>query len=207
MNQPRSAPVRLEQNLGSLVKILEIRPLTPDRVTEVVRLDRNCLGGLWTAEGYLREIDSPNSSLLTLNLREQNSGEPSSQIVGIGCLWAIANEAHITLLAIAPQYRRQGLASLLLLTLLEQAISFNLEWATLEVNINNINAINLYKKFGFIELGIRKGYYQSTGEDASILWLKGIQEPQFQSRLAQWQQNIEHKWLENSYYRYQKLNC
>lgn len=195
------------QNLVSLVQILEISSLTPEQIPEIVVLDRLCLGGLWTAEGYLREIDSPNSSLLTLNLINRCSPHIKTKMIGMACLWAIAEEAHITLLGIDPEYRRQGFATWLLLTLLEQAIARKLEWATLEVNVNNIKAINLYKKFGFIEAGTRKGYYQSTGEDASILWLKAIQHPQFKLSLAQWQQNLEQHWRDLRYRCYKKLNC
>lgn len=178
------------------MKILEIKPLTKSQIDKVVILDRLCLGGLWTAEGYLREIDSPNSTLLTLNLIEL----ASCQIVGIACLWSILNEAHITLLGIHPDYQQQGFGSILFLSLLSDAIARKLEWATLEVNANNKKAINLYKKFGFEIVGKRKGYYQQTGEDALVLWLKEIQKPHFQTGLSQWQQSIEAKLGNNNYY-------
>ena len=180
------------------MKILEIKPLTKFGVEEVTVLDRLCLGGLWTAEGYLREVNSPNSSLLTLNLTEQR--DRKRQIVGIGCLWSILEEAHITLLGIHPECQQQGFGSLLLLSLLQDAIARKLAWATLEVNANNAKAINLYKKFGFEIIGKRKGYYQSTGEDALVLWLKKIQESDFETALAQWQQSLEMKLGNNNYY-------
>ena len=151
------------------MKILATQPLEPVQIPEIVALDKTCLGGLWTAEGYQREIDSPNSTLLILNLTDGEAKE-SAQMIGMACLWSILEEAHITLLAVHPNYRQQGLGTLLLLSLLDDAIARNLAWATLEVNANNKKAINLYKKFGFEAVGKRKGYYQSTGDDALILW-------------------------------------
>ena len=169
--------------------ILEIKSVTAPQVPEIVALDRLCIGGLWTAEAYLREIDSPRSSLLSLSIK--NSYDRQSKIIGMGCLWAIVDEAHLTLLAIAPEYRRQGLGELLLTTLLQDAILRELKWATLEVNVNNLGAIALYQKYDFEVVGTRKGYYQPAGDDAAILWLKEIQSSEFKFKIARWQQKID----------------
>ncbi len=159
------------------MNFLELKPLTPDLLVEVVELDRRCLGGLWSVDGYQREIDSPNSDLLVL--QQKRSLEDSPLLVGLGCLWSIAEEAHITVLAVEPDYQRQGLGQILLYAMLSSAFRQGLEWATLEVKPSNQAAINLYEKFGFREVGRRKQYYQDTGEDALILWRHGIQKPEF----------------------------
>jgi [ribosomal protein S18]-alanine N-acetyltransferase len=188
------------------VKILQINDLTPQKILEVVALDQYCFGGLWTADGYLREINSPNSSLLVLSLgdinRDNNNTEQKTddfKIIGIACLWAIVEEAHITLLGVHPNYRRQGLGQMLLYTLLQDARERKLRWATLEVEVNNSSAIALYEKFGFKIVGKRKGYYQKTGEDALILWHKGIDRPEFQADLANWTKKINAR-LSNRYH-------
>ncbi|WP_319423275.1 ribosomal protein S18-alanine N-acetyltransferase [Pleurocapsa sp. FMAR1] len=172
------------------MKILKIAAITVPQVPKIVNLDRLCLGGLWTAEAYLREIDSPNSDLIALHLAEDEAETTHSKIIGLACLWAIVEEAHITSLGVDPEYRRQGFGQLLLLTLLAKAISLKLERATLEVNVNNSQAINLYQKFGFQVAGKRKNYYQKTGDDALILWRNKIQSDNFQLSLSQWQQNL-----------------
>ena len=181
------------------MKTIEIKPLIPSQVSEILALDQLCLGGLWTAEAYLREIDSPNSTLIILQLRDDQFESDEVQIIGMGCLWSIVEEAHITLLGIHPDYRRQGLGQLLLFTLLEDAIARQLKWATLEVNENNIAAIELYQKLGFQVAGKRKGYYQPAGDDALVLWLKGIEQPEFQLDLAQWQQQLRDRLSKNAY--------
>ncbi|MEM7592787.1 MAG: N-acetyltransferase [Cyanobacteria bacterium P01_A01_bin.83] len=181
------------------MKEIKIRQLTSEEVPAVVALDQICLGGLWTEEAYLRETNSNKSTILALHLFEPESSS-CSQIIGMSCLWSIVDEAHITLLAIHPDYRRQGLGQLLLLALIDQAIARQLQWATLEVNEHNLAAINLYQRYGFLVAGKRKGYYQPAGDDALVLWLKGLQQPEFQFLLTQWQRQLRERLSTNSYY-------
>jgi ribosomal-protein-alanine N-acetyltransferase len=188
---------------------LELKPLTENQLSAVVEIDQRCLGGLWTKEGYQREIDSPNSDLIIwkreqeIGNRERNKEEfqlpkieltdienSGYEVIGIGCLWAILEEAHITILAIDPDYQGKGLGQALLFQLLVSAWKRKLERATLEVKVSNQPAINLYKKFGFKEAGIRKGYYQDTGEDALILWRGDLHHPHFPQILHHWYQEI-----------------
>jgi [ribosomal protein S18]-alanine N-acetyltransferase len=178
------------------VKILVIAPIIPEQISEIVALDRLCFGGLWSEAGYLREVESPNSTLLALSVRDPKLD--SNSIIGIGCLWSIVEEAHITLLGIHPDYQQQGLGQLLLCTLLQDALARDLKWATLEVKVDNQRAINLYQKFDFQIIGKRKGYYQPEGKDALILWNKNLSQPEFPKRLSDWQKTIESS-LSNRY--------
>ena len=167
---------------------LQLHPLRVEQLAEVVELDRLCFGGLWTLEGYQRELDSPNSDLLVLSLPDALPDRPS--VVGLACLWAILEEAHITLIAVHPDYRHQGLGQFLLFSLLQSARKRGLEWATLEVRASNEKAIALYQKFNFQEVGRRRKYYQDNGEDAILLWCKGLQTPEFAEQLNQWECQI-----------------
>jgi [ribosomal protein S18]-alanine N-acetyltransferase len=151
-----------------------LSPLTIAQIPEAVALDQLCLGGIWTEDGYLREVESPNSDLWVLTTPDQPG------LFALGCLWSILEEAHITLLMVHPDHRSQGLGSQLLGALLHSARERGLSWATLEVGVTNTAAIGLYQKFGFQTIGTRKGYYQQTGEDALILWRKGLQAEDFQ---------------------------
>jgi len=145
---------------------IDLEVLTEKDLEKVLELDELCFGGLWSLDAYKREIESPNSYLLIININQ----DLSKKVIGLGCFWAILEEAHITILAIHPNFQRQGLGSLLLENLLNEAVKRKLERATLEVGENNNKAINLYQKFGFKEAGRRKKYYKKTGEDALILW-------------------------------------
>lgn len=165
------------------MKHLRLQSLTPEHLSAAVALDQTCLGGLWTTYGYAREIDSPNSDLLILIPEGIQEGIKDA-LIGLGCLWAIVDEAHITLLAIDPFYQRQGLGQFLLIQLLHNAVARNLHTATLEVAASNQAALNLYKKFGFAPIGTRRKYYQKTGEDALILGYSGLQRSTFHEFLT-----------------------
>ena len=193
------------------MKLLTIKPITSKLLAQAVELDQLCFGGLWTKEAYSREIDSPKSSLLILSYQQEKellvannpkNDNHNSKIIGIGCLWAIVDEAHITLLGIHPQYRGQKLGQLMLLTLLKDAVDRQLKRATLEVSVNNKAAISLYQKFGFEVAGKRKNYYPTTGEDALVLWLKGLDQSELREKLSTWQEQINQSL--NQYYWQQK---
>ncbi|MEL6495143.1 MAG: ribosomal protein S18-alanine N-acetyltransferase [Cyanobacteria bacterium J06623_7] len=180
------------------MKKIAIKLATAGDIAGVVTLDQICLGGLWQAEAYLREIDSDKSTLLCLYFTSEEF-QADTEIIGMACLWSIVDEAHITLLAVHPNYRRRGLGQLLLFELLADAIARQLTRCTLEVNENNLAAVNLYQKYGFQTAGKRKNYYQPAGDDALVLWLKNIQHHEFKHRLAQEQQQLEERLSKNSY--------
>ena len=173
------------------MRFIEIKHLAPEHLPDAVELDRLCFGGLWAIEGYRRELDSPNSDLLGLWMWETDdcesvragTGAPPL-LIGVGCLWAILEEAHIIMLAIHPSFQRQGLGQALLWALLKSACDRQLERSTLEVRDSNLVAVSLYKKFGFKEAGRRKRYYEDTGEDALVMWRRGLEKPEFQQYLA-----------------------
>ncbi len=162
---------------------LELQSLTEIHLGGLLELDRACFGGLWTLDAYQRELASPNSNLLGLIFPLSPIG-----LLGMGCFWSILEEAHITILAVHPQYQHQGMGQALLFSLLKTAHDRGLERATLEVRASNLCAINLYQKFGFKTAGRRRRYYKDNDEDALILWLGDIQHPQFPHTLETWQQ-------------------
>ncbi|MBE9041921.1 ribosomal protein S18-alanine N-acetyltransferase [Oscillatoriales cyanobacterium LEGE 11467] len=178
------------------MNLFKIQPLTADLLPAVVELDDLCFGGLWTLEGYTRELDSPNSDLLVVSVATSSSDgdrDLTPTLIGLGCVWAIVDEAHITLLAVRPGYQKRGLGTALFVTLLQTSWRRGLKQATLEVRASNHAALSLYQKFGFQEAGRRRGYYADTGEDALILWRGGLQHPQFETTLMTWKQQIHHR--------------
>lgn len=175
---------------------LHLKPLTFNLLAAAVQLDIDCFGGFWTLEGYQRELESPNSELLALTAEGTTCTasqvlSTSDSLAGVGCLWAILTEAHITCLAIHPQFQHQGLGSILLLALLKAARDRGLEQATLEVRASNQAALGLYQRFGFQTAGRRRRYYANPQEDALILCRGGLQSGNFKQNLEQWQQRFE----------------
>jgi len=95
---------------------------------------------------------------------------PGGMIVAYCAVWIIFDELHINTLAVHPRWRRQGVASLLLTHVLDDAVRHGADKATLEVRRSNEGARKLYERFGFEVGGVREEYYRQPVEDALILW-------------------------------------
>lgn len=93
------------------------------------------------------------------------------KVAGYCGFWLILDEAHITNIAIHPNYRGQGIGEALLDEVMQKARKLGATKMTLEVRISNTVAQSLYQKKGFVQSGIRKGYYTDNQEDAIIMWV------------------------------------
>lgn len=93
-----------------------------------------------------------------------------NRVVGYIGVWLIADEGHITNLAVHPDYRHRGIGRMLLLAMIELVRSMRGRRLTLEVRVSNAIAQRLYESVGFVGVGIRLGYYQDNNEDALIMW-------------------------------------
>ena len=90
-------------------------------------------------------------------------------------------EAHITNIAVAPEFRRKHIGEALLRKTIDVCYSNMVKYITLEVRVSNTPAIGLYEKYGFKSFGTRKGYYQDNNEDALIMWTENIFYDKFKS--------------------------
>ena len=137
--------------------------LDPSWLADCLALDRSALQGLWTEDQWRRELDDPRR--LCLGLKKDMT------LLGVACGWLVADELHITAVAVDPSVRRQGHGKELLSALLQQARQQGAIHATLEVANHNSAAIALYAKGGFQSAGTRRKYY-SDGSDALIQWCR-----------------------------------
>ena len=133
----------------------------------VYELSKECFAIPWTLDSINNELNNPLAKYVIA--QDLSTGE----VVGFVGVWIIAGEGDITNIAVRSKYRKQGIASNLLIKLFDVCKTFNCEDITLEVRASNTPAQNLYKKFNFKEEGIRKGYYSDNGEDAIIMWKRG----------------------------------
>jgi len=95
-----------------------------------------------------------------------NPQQTSEQIMAFGGLWCIEEEGHISTIASHPQYRGRHFGELALAGMIQQAIRRRAKYMVLEVRVSNIIAQNLYLKYGFQIVSVKKGYYQNNKEDA-----------------------------------------
>lgn len=178
---------------------LLLTPLTAALLQDAVDLDQLIFGHCWSYQGYQQEVERPESDLLVLICREALASAtigdeynpsdwvPPLKLLGIGCVWTILDEAHVTLLGIHPDYQGQGLGQTLLLGLLEAAHHRKMGRATLEVRASNQTAQSLYAKFGFELVGQRPNYYANPHEDGLLFWRSGLQTTAFKRQLQRWQ--------------------
>jgi ribosomal-protein-alanine N-acetyltransferase len=113
------------------------------------------------------------------------------QIVGYTGMWIILDEAHVTTIAVDPHHRRRRIGERLLVALLDESMRRGARWVTLEVRKSNEPAKAMYRKYGFKEIGIRKGYYSDNREDAIVMWTGNIYEPAFRERLAKHRADLD----------------
>lgn len=115
-----------------------------------------------------------NYNILNQELQNENSiyivAKKSDNIVGFGGIWKSVDDVHITNIVTRKSYRNLGIASKILEKLINITKDLNFSSITLEVNEHNFNAIKLYEKFNFKNLGRRKRYYNNS-DDAIIMTL------------------------------------
>ena len=116
----------------------------------------------WSRGAFLYELQQ-NRVARCWVMREDDG------VVGYLCLWEVADEVHITKIAVRPDLRRRGLARMLLGGILDDARHRRIRQVVLEVRPSNTEARTLYESFGFRVVGRRRGYYYDTGEDAIVM--------------------------------------
>jgi len=118
----------------------------------------------WSKSSYIQELTNPVAKYFVAKI--------DNKVVGFIGTWMILDESHITNIAVHPNYRKQGIASMLLKELLNHCKSQGCIAYTLEVRSGNKAARSLYEKHNFKLDGIRKGYYEDNKEDAVLMWLR-----------------------------------
>jgi [ribosomal protein S18]-alanine N-acetyltransferase len=116
---------------------------------------------------------------------------PRHFITGFAGIWMMAGEGHITNIAVRQEYRGRRLGEHLLLATIDLGQSLDAMFMTLEVRASNIVAQALYNKYGFMEMGVRKGYYLDNHENAIIMSTEELKTTTYQSRLKELREALE----------------
>ena len=124
---------------------------------------------------------------------DDSSPATKQYIVGFSGIWVLTDEAHITNIAVRLRYQRQGIGELLLIATIDLAKEMKVSIMTLEVRASNIAAQNLYSKYGFTQVGIRRSYYLDNREDGILMSTESITSASFQSRLQKLREALARK--------------
>lgn len=144
------------------VKGLRLVPLEESHLESILEIEKRSNSSPWSERSFRNELDHPYGIFLVASLGDH--------IVGYGGVWLVVDEAHITTIAVDPDYRRQGIARSIMQALLDQAVKRGATCSTLEVRAGNEAAIRLYEGLGYVRAAIRKRYYPDNKEDAVVMW-------------------------------------
>lgn len=143
--------------------MIELRPANGRDLGWIESLERECFSLPWTREQLEHQINGSGSLLLVACC----GGEPA----GYMGLDFVLDEGYVTNVCTAPAFRRRGVASALIDGVTARGRELGLSFITLEARVSNAAARSLYAGKGFIEAGIRPGYYERPKEDAVIMTL------------------------------------
>ena len=155
--------LRKSQAERALEEKIKIYPMNSDDIQLIEPHFESEFDKFWNINNLKNDFSNPNSTYFIAKLDDE--------IVGFAGILTICDEANIMNIVSKANKRHLGIGTKLLDALVDSAKNQNLKSITLEVNINNYPAINLYEKFGFKRIGLRKKYYNNT-DDAIIMTLE-----------------------------------
>ena len=157
---------------------LLLRYMTVADLPQVMGIDRLSFEIPWSEKSYRYEINESSQSFMVVlewnREREATRWQrwlkirpyEEHQVVGYGGMWYIAGEAHISTIAIHPKGRGRGWGEILLAGMIQRGIALEADEVALEVRVSNHRAQNLYEKYEFHTVDVKRRYYRNNGEDA-----------------------------------------
>jgi ribosomal-protein-alanine N-acetyltransferase len=169
-------------------------PHPDDLDVHIVGMRRRHLRGVLRIEGQVAPRPWTTSLFLSeLALRSSRAyfvARVGRDIVGYGGLMMTLDDGHVTTLAVDPRWHRHKIGTRLLMALAREGIARGATGLTLEVRLSNLGAQALYRRFGFEPVGVRKGYYVETKEDALIMWAHKVDEPEYDALLESLERRV-----------------
>ena len=145
--------------------VIEIRPLSDQDVDTMCAIEHLCFAMPWSKESILHDLhENVCARYLVLTV--------DGVLAAYAGMWLIIDEAHVTNVAVHPDYRGRGYGERILRALMDLARENLMGLMTLEVRRSNAVAQSLYHKVGFIDVGYRKRYYEDNKEDALIMYIQ-----------------------------------
>ncbi len=156
---------------------LEITRMRRRHLKGVMAVERQVYPRPWSPNLFISEMSEPRDRVYLV-------ARLGRQVVGYAGVMLNGEEAHVTTIAVDPAHHRHKIGTRLMYELLQEALRMGATAASLEVRVTNYGAQRMYGRFGFRPVGIRKGYYQETAEDALIMWADDIRSADYRHRLV-----------------------
>jgi ribosomal-protein-alanine N-acetyltransferase len=158
-------------------ELLVIEPMHRSHLARVMEIEKTAYPKPWTEGVFADELSMQNRGS-----RYYLVALLGDRLVGYGGMIYMDDAAHITNVAVDVSMRRRGIATELLLDLSWEARRAGMKSLTLEVRESNVSAQSLYRRFGFVPVGVRAKYYENR-DDAIVMWCTDIQGDEFRERL------------------------
>jgi ribosomal-protein-alanine N-acetyltransferase len=142
----------------------------------VLAIERQVYPRPWSPSLFLSEMSEPRNRVYLV-------ARLGRDVVGYAGLMSYGDEAHVTTIAVDPEQHRRKIGTRLLLELVRGAKRLGARAVSLEVRVSNWGAQRMYGRFGFRPVGVRKGYYQETNEDALVMWADDVDTPEYERLL------------------------
>lgn len=140
----------------------EIADVRLEHIDEIELLEKQCFSVPWSRQALISQLpDDMHFFIAAFN--------DSGRVLGYVGMMYVLDEGYISNVAVSPEYRRLGIADKLIESLIKRANEKNLSFVTLEVRESNLPAIELYRKNGFSDVGMRKNYYNKPTENAILM--------------------------------------
>ena len=149
---------------------VELRRLVLGDLREIEEIERRSYGTPWSRSLFAGELAKPSS----ICLGAFGANEQEDRLVGYLIVSRYVDAWHVMNVAVDPEHRSRGIATMLLERLFELTADDARRGYTLEVRVSNATAIALYERLGFEARGIRRGYYTDNREDALIMWKEPV---------------------------------
>ena len=146
---------------------LEIGMLKEADLDEVMQIEQMSFRTPWSKDMFRQDLSFPLARCLAAKL----PGSESKPLAGYVVCWFVADEVHVTNVAVRTDLRNRGIATRLVEEVLRRARGERMRYCTLEVRKSNESAKSLYRRLGFEARGVRPKYYSDNKEDAVIMWL------------------------------------
>ena len=164
---------------------IELTRMRRRHLRKVLAIEARVYPRPWSASLFLSEL-AQRSSRTYLVARHEG------EVVGYAGLMHLADEAHITNIAVDPDFHGLKVGTRLLLALVTEAIARGARVVSLEVRVSNAVAQAMYEKFGFAVAGVRKGYYVETNEDALVMIVEDARSTEYRLRLQSIRSELDH---------------
>ncbi len=154
-----------------------IGPMRRRHLRSVLRIEAQVYPRPWSLSLFMSELALRTSRAYVV-------ARVDGMVAGYAGMMLAGDDAHITTIAVEPEWHRYKIGTRLLLHLVREAIQRDAHHITLEVRVTNHPAQALYRVFGFRPAGVRKNYYAETNEDALVMWADDVDQPEYTRRLA-----------------------